>query len=30
VPQHSVLEQPQPMFLAQCDRPSFTPTTHEL
>ena len=23
--QHSILEHPQPMFLPQCDRPSFTP-----
>jgi hypothetical protein len=25
-PQHPILEHPQPMFLPQCDRPSFTPT----
>jgi hypothetical protein len=24
-PQHPILEQPQPMFLPQCERPSFTP-----
>jgi hypothetical protein len=26
LPQHPILEHPQPMFLPQCDRPSFTPT----
>ena len=25
-PQHHILENPQPTFLPQCDRPSFTPT----
>jgi hypothetical protein len=24
-PQHPILEHPQPMFLPQCQRPSFTP-----
>ena len=24
-PQHLILEQPQPIFLSQCERPSFTP-----
>jgi hypothetical protein len=25
-PQHPIIEHPQPTFLPQCDRPSFTPT----
>ena len=26
LPQHPILKHPQPMFLPQCERPSFTPT----
>jgi len=30
LPQHSILQNPQPMFFPSCERPSFTPVQNNL
>jgi len=29
LPQHSILDHPQPTFFPRCEKPSFTPTLYE-